>query len=291
MFSGVYTAIVTPFSADGLIDWASLERLVDAQIAAGVAGLVPVGTTGESPTLDMDEHMAVIRRVHKRAAGRCQIIAGTGANATAEALELTRAALEIGCDATLQVTPYYNKPSDRGLLAHFMAVADVGLPVMLYNVPGRAGKELSIDLIVECAAHPKIIAVKEAGGSVDRVSQILARQPDLCVLSGDDPLTLPMISVGAKGVVSVASNVVPERVVELVRLALDGDFAKARELHLRNHALFTALLSLDVNPLPAKTALALLGKVEEVFRLPLCPMEDAKREKLSRILHDNGVTA
>ncbi len=291
MFSGVYTAIVTPFRQDGSVDGDALDRLVDAQIAGGVTGLVPVGTTGESPTLDMEEHIEVIRRVHARAAGRCQIVAGTGANATAEALELTRAAIDIGCDATLQVTPYYNKPSDSGLLAHFMAIADLGLPVMLYNVPGRAGKELSIDLIAECAAHPKIVAVKEAGGSVDRVSQILARQPDLCVLSGDDPLTLPMIAVGAKGVVSVASNVVPERVVEMVRLALDGDFAAARRIHLSNHALFAALLSMDVNPLPIKTALALLGRCEEVFRLPLCPMDDEKRDRLERILRDNGVTA
>jgi len=289
MFEGVYTAIITPFTSTGDVDWPALDRLVDRQVEGGVQGLVPVGTTGESPTLSTEEHLEVIRRVHARADGRVQIIAGTGANATREAIELTRGAAEIGCDGTLQVTPYYNKPSDQGLLDHFMAVADLGLPVVLYNVPGRSGKALSIDLILRCAAHPNVVAVKEAGGSVDRVSQILARQPDLCVLSGDDPLTLPMISVGAKGVISVASNLLPERVVEVVSAALQGDFASARASHLKNHELFSALLGLDTNPLPIKTALALVGQVEEVFRLPLCPLEDEKRAFLQRLLSDHGV--
>lgn len=289
MFSGVYTAIVTPFTTGGSVDTDALERLVDAQIAGGVSGLVPVGTTGESPTLRPAEHIDVIRCVQKRADGKVQIIAGTGANSTFEACELTRAALDLGCDATLQVTPYYNKPSDDGLLAHFMAVADLGLPVVLYNVPGRSGKELSMDLIRRCAAHPKIVSVKEAGGSVDRVSQILAMQPDMCVLSGDDPLTLPMISVGAKGVISVASNAFPERVVSMVNAALAGDFAEARKLHLQNYRLFRSLLSMEVNPLPIKTALAMMGRMEEVFRLPLCRMTEAHRQELSEILNREGV--
>jgi 4-hydroxy-tetrahydrodipicolinate synthase len=289
MFLGVYTAIITPFTMDGEIDWPALDRLVDRQIEGGVQGVVPVGTTGESPTLSTEEHIEVIRRVQAKANGKIKVIAGTGANATREALELTQAALDIGCDGTLQVTPYYNKPSDEGLLAHFMAVADLGLPVVLYNVPGRSGKELSIDLIIRCAAHPSVVAVKEAGGSVDRVSQILARQPDLCVLSGDDPLTLPMMSVGAKGVISVASNAFPERVVEMVSLALNGDFEAARLLHLKNHSLFGCLLGLDTNPLPIKTALAMMGQVEESFRLPLCPLSDEKKKVLHRMLSENGV--
>jgi len=291
MFSGVYTAIVTPFTRGGAVDYDTLDRLVEAQIAGGVNGIVPVGTTGESPTLDMHEHVEVIRRVFVKAAGRVQIIAGTGANATAEALELTQAAKEIGCDATLQVTPYYNKPSDTGLIAHFCKIADLGLPVMLYNVPGRAGKELSFELIVECAKHPNIVSVKEAGGSVDRVSRILSLCPDLNVVSGDDPLTLPMIAVGARGVVSVASNAFPEKVVAMVSAALAGDFATARALHLASHALFQSLLSLDTNPLPIKTALALMGKVEEVFRLPLCPLDPAKRDTLAAALRAAGVIA
>lgn len=291
MFSGVYTAIITPFTSDGSVDTDALDRLVDAQIAGGVSGLVPVGTTGESPTLSPEEHINVIRQVQKRADGKVKIIAGTGGNSTREACELTKAALDLGCDATLQVTPYYNKPSDDGLYAHFMAVADLGLPVVLYNVPGRAGKELSIELITKCAKHEHVVSVKEAGGSVDRVSQILASNPDLCVLSGDDPLTLPMMSVGAKGVISVASNAFPERVVEIVSAALAGDFVKARELHLKNHTLFSALLGMEVNPLPIKTALALMGRVEEVFRLPLCPMMEENRIRLKELLSQEGVLA
>ncbi len=289
MFEGVYTAIITPFTPSGDVDWEALDRLVDRQVEGGVQGLVPVGTTGESPTLSTEEHLEVIRRVQARANGQVKIIAGTGANSTREALELTRGAADIGCDGTLQVTPYYNKPSDQGLLEHFMAVADLGVPVVLYNVPGRSGKSLSIDLILRCAAHPHVVAVKEAGGSVDRVSQILARQPDLCVLSGDDPLTLPMISVGAKGVISVASNLLPERVVEVVSAALQGDFTSARAAHLKNHELFSALLGLDTNPLPIKTALALVGQVEEVFRLPLCKLDEEKRSFLQHMLVDHGV--
>ncbi|MCC5847486.1 MAG: 4-hydroxy-tetrahydrodipicolinate synthase [Verrucomicrobia bacterium] len=289
MFSGVYTAIVTPFTLRDGVDYEALDRLVDRQIAAGVAGIVPVGTTGESPTLSTPEHIEVIRRVYKRVAGRGQVVAGTGANATAEALELTQAAKEIGCEATLQVTPYYNKPSDNGLVAHFHAVADIGLPVMLYNVPGRAGKELSMDVIAACAEHPGIVAVKEAGGSVDRVSQILARMPELEVLSGDDPLTLPMMAVGACGVVSVASNAVPERVVALVSAALKGDYAAARKIHLENHRLFQTLLGLDTNPLPVKTALVLMGLVEDIFRLPLCSLDGDKREILEAELTHAGV--
>lgn len=291
MFSGVYTAIVTPFTASGAVDTAALERLVERQIEGGVQGLVPVGTTGESPTLTKKEHVEVIRLVTEQVAGRVKVIAGTGGNATREALELTRAAVDLGCDGTLQVTPYYNKPSDNGLMEHFIAVADLGLPVVLYNVPGRSGKALSMDVISRCAAHPKIVAVKEAGGSVDRVSQILAMQPDMCVLSGDDPLTLPMIAVGAKGVISVASNAVPERVVELVTAALEGDFDRARRLHLQHHELFSVLLGLDTNPLPVKTALARLGQVEEVFRLPLCPLDGEKSRRLDAVLAAHGVMA
>jgi 4-hydroxy-tetrahydrodipicolinate synthase len=289
MFQGVYTAIVTPFTAEGEVDYRSLDALVDFQIENGVDGIVPVGTTGESPTLDTREHIEVIRRVAQRVGGRVQVIAGTGANSTAEALELTEAARDIGVDGTLQVTPYYNRPTDAGIIRHFQLIADIGLPVMLYNVPGRTGRELSIEAIVALAEHPNIVAVKEAAGSVDRVSQILSRLPDMAVFSGDDPLTLPMIAVGAQGVVSVASNAIPDRVTRIVHLALSGDFAGARELHLENHALFQALLSLDVNPLPIKTALAMMGRIQEVFRLPMCRMDEAKRERLEAILQQYRV--
>jgi len=289
MFQGVYTAIVTPFSADGHVDYRSLDALVDFQIENGVDGIVPVGTTGESPTLDTQEHIEVIRRVAQRVGGRVQVIAGTGANSTAEALELTEAARDIGVDGTLQVTPYYNRPTDAGIIRHFQLIADIGLPVMLYNVPGRTGRELSIEAIVALAEHPNIVAVKEAAGSVDRVSQILSRLPDMAVFSGDDPLTLPMMTVGARGVVSVASNAIPDRVTQIVQLALAGDFVGARQVHLENHALFQALLSLDVNPLPIKTALAMMGLIQEVFRLPMCRMDEDKRERLEAILQEYRV--
>ena len=289
MFEGVYTALVTPFTETGEVDYEALIRLVDFQIEGGVDGLVPVGTTGESPTLSADEHMGVIQAVTRRAAGRVKIVAGTGANSTMEALELTAAARDLGCDGTLQVTPYYNKPNDTGLLRHFSMVADLGLPVMLYNVPGRTGKELSIDLIAACAEHQHIVAIKEAGGSVDRVSQILSRMPEMCVVSGDDPLTLPMMSVGARGVVSVASNAVPERICELVHAALAGEMDRARELHFENYPLLVSMLSLDTNPIPIKTAMAMMGMMNELFRLPLHRLHDDQREQLETVLAEAGV--
>ena len=286
MFEGVYTAIVTPFTPMGEVDTDALRRLVEAQVDGGVDGIVPVGTTGESPTLDPEEHIHVIQVVAEQAAGRVKVVAGTGANATHEAVELTEAARQIGCDGTLQVTPYYNRPNDEGLFRHFNEVANVGLPVILYNVPGRTGKELSFDLIERCAEHEHVVAVKEAGGSVDRVSQILQRLPGFCVLSGDDPLTLPMMSVGARGVISVASNAVPDRVVAVVRAALSGDFELARELHHEHYRLFQTLLCLDTNPIPIKSALAIMGMVQEVFRFPLCGLDAGKREQLEETLKE-----
>ena len=221
MFKGAYTALATPFRPDGSVDFAKLREMVDFQISGGIDGLVPVGTTGESPTLDMDEHVDVVRAVVEAAAGRVKVVAGTGGNSTAEALELTQKALDAGADGTLQVTPYYNTPTQAGLVRHFSAVADLGLPVILYNVPGRAGCEIAIATIAELARHPKVVSVKEAAGSVDRVSRI----KDACeidVLSGDDALTLPMMSVGACGVISVASNVAPKAVADLVHAAAAG---------------------------------------------------------------------
>ena len=287
MWQGAYTAIVTPFNRDGSVDYGKLRELIDLQVAGGVDGIVPVGTTGESPTLDFDEHEKVIEVSIEAARKRIKVIAGTGANATAEAVMLTRHAKEAGADATLQVTPYYNKPSAEGLRRHFTAVADLGLPTILYNIPGRTGREIPLDTVVELAKHPHIVAVKEAGGSVDRVSQILARC-EIEVLSGDDSLTLPMMAVGGVGVISVASNVAPKAVADMVHAALQGDWQTARELHRRYYRLFTDLF-LDTNPIPVKAALAMMGLIEEVYRLPLCETSAKGKEQLRGTLKVLGL--
>lgn len=284
MFTGTYTALVTPFNRDGSVDDGKLRALVEWQIAEGVDGVVPVGTTGESPTLEYDEHHRVIGEVAQAAAGRIKVIAGTGANSTAEALMLTREALAQGVDATLQVCPYYNKPSQEGLYRHFSSVADLGLPVVLYNIPGRSGREIAVETVARLAGHGKIVAIKEAGGSVERVSAIL----DACgltVLSGDDMLTLPMMSVGAQGVVSVASNLVPRLVGDLVRAATRGDLAAAGCLHARLYHLFRDLF-IDTNPVPVKCAMAMTGRIEEVYRLPLCETSDKVRQQLRQTLRE-----
>jgi 4-hydroxy-tetrahydrodipicolinate synthase len=284
MFEGAYTAIVTPFNRDGGVDYGKLRELVEWQIAEGISGIVPVGTTGESPTVDVAEHEKIIETVIDAARKRVKIIAGTGANSTAEAIELTRHARDAGADGTLQVTPYYNRPNQAGLVKHFSTVADLGLPVVLYNVPGRTGREIAVETVVELAKHPKIVSVKEAGGSADRVSQYLGRCK-IEVLSGDDSLTLPMMVLGAVGVISVASNVVPRAVSELVKLALAGRWTEAREAHYRLYRLFTDLF-IDTNPVPVKAAMAMMKKIEEAYRLPLCETTEANRKKIAECLRE-----
>ena len=287
MFPGAYTALVTPFGRDGAVDYGRLRELVEFQIAGGIDGLVPVGTTGESPTLDVDEHLEVIRVVVEPANGRVKVIAGSGANSTAEALELTARAKAMGVDGTLQVTPYYNKPTQAGLIRHFSAVADLGLPVVLYNVPGRAGCEIAVATVAELARHPHVVAVKEAAGSVDRVSRLKAAC-EIEVLSGDDGLTLPMMSVGAVGVISVASNVAPRAVADLVHAAAAGRWDEARALHYRYYALFNDVF-IETNPIPIKAALEMAGLGAAAYRLPLCDMAPANREKLRATLQACGV--
>jgi len=287
MFSGTYTAIVTPFNLDGSVDYDKLKALIDIQADAGVDGIVPVGTTGESPTLDYDEHNKVIDAAIEACRGRIKVIAGTGSNSTAEALELTRHAKEAGADATLQVTPYYNKPIQEGLIRHFSAVADLGLPVVLYNVPSRTAREIAVDTIVKLFEHPKIVAIKEAGGSVDRVSAIL-RQCDITILSGDDSLTFPMMAVGGKGVISVAANVAPAPLTRMTHLALKGKWDEARELHLKYYCLFRDLF-IDTNPIPVKAAMAMMGLIEEVYRLPLCPMNNKLKKQLRGTMEEVGL--
>src|ERR1035437_5481561 len=282
MFEGAYTAIVTPFTKDNRVDYVKLKELIELQIQGGMDGIVPVGTTGESPTLDNEEHKRVLFRSVETCRGRIKVIAGTGANSTSEALELTGFALRVGADGTLQVSPYYNKPNQEGLYRHFSAIADLGLPVILYNIPGRCGVEIALDTVARLAQHPNIKAVKEAAGSVPRVSQILALC-DLCVLCGDDPLTLPMMAVGAKGVISVAGNVAPKPVADLVHAALDGRWQDAQRLHQAYFQLFNDMF-LDTNPIPVKAALAMMGQIEETYRLPLCAMSPAQKNRLADTL-------
>lgn len=287
-FRGTYTALITPFR-DNRIDTAAFKALIERQIAAGVTGIVPVGTTGESPTLDTEEHIEAIRLAVEYAAGRCQVVAGTGANATKEAIELTQAAEKAGATGTLQVCPYYNKPSQEGLYRHFRTIAESSsLPVMLYSVPGRSGIEIGVETAARLAADCKnVVAIKEAGGSVERVNQLFQALPeDFAILSGDDPLTLPFMACGAVGLVSVASNIVPEVLVNLVQTCLDGDFRAALEQQKRWYPLFRSLMSLDVNPVPIKEAVALQGHCTNEFRLPLAPLESPKREQLKKLLSD-----
>ena len=281
---GLYTALATPFSR-GTVDYGKLRDLVEFQIAGGVDGIVPVGTSGESPTLSMQEHAKVVEEVVKVANGRCIIMAGTGANSTEEAVYLTKEAKEIGADCSLQVTPYYNKPTQEGLYRHFSKVADdCGLPIVLYNVPGRAGVPIAANTIARLSKNSNVIAVKEAGGSVERISEILSLC-DITILSGDDSLTLPMMSVGAKGIISVASNVFPGELKEMVDLCLAGKFVEALPIHRRFYRLFKDLF-LETNPIPVKAAMAMRGMIEEEYRLPLCEMSAANRAVLENTMKE-----
>lgn len=286
---GTITAMVTPFDTHDTVDYGALKAFVDWQCENGVEGICAVGTSGESPTLSHEEHHKVIEKTIEYAAGRVKIVAGTGANSTSEAISLTRAAIAVGgADATLQVTPYYNKPNAEGIYRHFATIADLGLPVVLYNVPGRSGKEIPLDVVVRLAKHPNVIAIKEAAGSVERVSAIKNLCPDFTVLSGDDSLTLPMISVGAEGVISVASNVIPKEMGDFVRQARSGDMVGARVQHMKYYNLFHDLF-IDTNPIMVKEALILMKKIGPGFRLPLCETTPEKRETIRRTLADLGL--
>jgi 4-hydroxy-tetrahydrodipicolinate synthase len=285
-FTGIHTALITPFR-DGEIDVPAFEALIERQIAGGVTGIVPVGTTGESPTLDTREHIEVIRLAVGFANGRVKVIAGTGANATAEAIELTKAAEDLGADGSLQVCPYYNKPSQEGLYLHFKAIADsTSLPIMLYSVPGRSSIEIAPETAARLAADcENITAIKEAGGSVDRVNQLVQALPEgFGILCGDDPLTLPFIACGATGLVSVASNLIPEVMSRLVAHCLAGEFAEALAMQKEYYPLMRGLMSLDVNPVPIKTAVAQQGRCTEDLRLPLAPMSEENLLALRALL-------
>ncbi|MEN9283716.1 MAG: hypothetical protein RLZZ179_1209 [Verrucomicrobiota bacterium] len=292
MYRGTFTALCTPFTADNRVDEAAFRKLIDFQFANGVTGIVPVGTTGESPTLSHDEHEHVIALAAKFADGRGPVIAGTGSNSTDEAIELTKAAEAAGCEAVLQVCPYYNKPSQEGLFQHFKAIADATkCKVMLYSIPGRSGIEIGIETTARLAAAcPNIVSMKEAGGSVERVNQLVSQCPEaFTTLSGDDSLTLAFMAVGATGVVSVASNVIPRQMSDLVKAALQEDYRAAREMHRKYYPLFSAFLKLDTNPVPVKTALKLMGMSNGNLRLPMVPMAAAKEDELRTALGAVGV--
>jgi 4-hydroxy-tetrahydrodipicolinate synthase len=287
-FAGLSVAIVTPFR-DGEVDYDRLREQIEFQIAGGTRCLVPVGTTGESPTLTHDEHERVIAETIACVAGRCKVMAGTGSNSTAEALRLTKRAAKEGADATLQVAPYYNKPTQEGFYQHFKHVAEaVDIPVCVYNIPGRTGKNIEPETIARLAEIANITMVKEATGSLDQCSQVLTTT-NLTVLSGDDSLTLPMMSVGAEGVISVVGNIVPEDMIEMVRRYSAGDAAGSMELHYKLFGLCREMLGLATNPIPLKAAMRILGRDTGELRLPMTPLERAAETQLARTLANYGL--
>lgn len=284
---GVITALVTPMTESGAIDEKSLCRLVDFQIDGGVDGLVPMGTTGESPTLTGEECKRVIEIVVQQTRGRVPVIAGAGSNCTSEAVEYTRDAKSVGADATLHVSPYYNKPTTDGLLAHFRAIADgVDLPLIVYNIAGRTGKNIENAVMLELAKHRNIVGVKEASGDINQVMDLIAKKPAAFeVLSGDDNLAFPIMSLGGTGVISVASNLVPDRMSAFIHAALKGDWTSARRMHYELLPLFRVLF-IETNPIPIKAAMAMKGMMTESYRLPMCPMAPKNRETLASVLKE-----
>ncbi len=289
MFTGSIVAIVTPFRNDA-IDEEKLRELVEFQIASGTDGIVPCGTTGEASTLDYAEHDRVIEIVVQQVKGRVPVIAGTGSNSTTEAIEMTAHAKRIGADGALLVTPYYNKPSQEGLYRHYRAIAEaVALPQVLYNVPGRTGVNLLPETVARLAEISNIVAIKEATGSLQQASEVLALCGDkLDVISGDDFITFPMMACGAKGVISVVANIMPKEVAALVDAFRAGKMEEARQLHLKLLKISNAMF-IETNPVPVKTAVALMGKASDEVRLPLAPMSDANRAKLAAIMKEYGL--
>ena len=287
---GSFTALITPFR-DGKVDTAAFKRLVEWQIDQGAHGLVPCGTTGESPTLSHEEHKRVVELCIETAAGRVPVIAGTGSNSTAEAVDMTVHAAKVGATGALLVSPYYNKPTQQGLYEHFRAIAQAApeLPLILYNIQGRTAVNIETDTLARLAQIPNIVGVKEASGSLDQMtSVVLACGPEFTMLSGDDSLTLPLMAVGGRGVISVLANLMPREVAELTHAALDGDWKRAREVHWRLFPICRAMF-IETNPIPVKEAMAMLGMIRAEWRLPMCPMSDPNRERLRKVLVQAGV--
>lgn len=289
MFTGAMVALITPFQ-DGEIDFQTLDELIDFQLESGIDAIVPVGTTGESPTLSHEEHKNVIERVVKAVGGKVPVIAGAGSNSTDEAIELTTFSQKVGADATLQVCPYYNKPTQEGFYQHFKAIdEEVDLPMVLYNIPGRCGGTgLTPQTVARLAEIENIVAIKEATGKLDQASEI-ATLCDITIISGDDSLTLPIASVGGKGVISVVANIVPTDVKAMTDLILEGDLASARQWHNKLFTLCKNLLGLATNPIPIKAAMSMLNMASEELRLPMTPMEDGKKTILKQTLKDYGL--
>ncbi len=288
MFTGAMVALVTPFH-EGVVDFKTLDELIEFQVENGIDAIVPVGTTGECPTLSHEEHKQVIERVVKTVNGATPVIAGAGSNSTAEAIELTAFAKKVGADASLQVCPYYNKPTQEGFYQHFKAIADeVDLPMVLYNIPGRCGAGLTPETVARLAEHDNIVGIKEATGSLDQASEI-AMRCDITIISGDDSLTLPLASVGAKGVISVVANIVPADVKAMTDLILEGDLVSARQWHRKLFVLSKNMLTLATNPIPIKAAMSMLDMCSEELRLPMTLLEDSKKASLRKTLQDYGL--
>jgi 4-hydroxy-tetrahydrodipicolinate synthase len=288
MFTGAMVALVTPFQ-DGEIDFQTLDELIEFQLENSIDGIVPVGTTGECSTLSHEEQKEVMQRVVKATGGQVPVIVGAGSNSTAEAIELTAFAKKVGADATLQVGPYYNKPTQEGFYQHFKAIAEeVDLPIVLYNIPGRCGAGMTPETIARLAEVENIAAIKEATGSLDQASEIATRC-DITIISGDDSLTLPLASVGGKGVISVVANIVPADVKAMTDLILEGDLVSARQWHKKLFALCKSMLTLATNPIPIKAAMAMLNMASEELRLPMTPLEESKKATLRQTLEEYGL--
>ncbi|MFQ5881129.1 MAG: 4-hydroxy-tetrahydrodipicolinate synthase [Candidatus Methylomirabilales bacterium] len=289
MFQGSLVALVTPFR-DGRVDEAKLRELVEFHVKNGTDAIVPCGTTGESPTLSHEEHKRVVEVTIEAAAGRVPVVAGTGSNSTTEAIELTQHAKNAGADGVLMVCPYYNKPTPKGLIAHFKAVAEaVDIPIIPYNIPGRTGVNMLPETVAALAEVRNIVAIKEASGSLEQMTEMIALCGErITVLSGDDTLTLPLMAVGGRGVISVIANILPKETAEMTHAALNGDWKRAKELHLRLFLLCKAMFY-ETNPIPVKTAMKLLGRLNGELRLPLCPMSEANQDRLERALKAYGL--
>ena len=286
-FKGVYTALVTPFNRDGSFDEGAMREILDIQIREKVRGVLPMGTTGESPTLSHDEHLKVIEMVVKHVNGRVTVMAGTGSNSTEEAVKMTKLAKECGADCSLQVAPYYNKPTQEGFYRHFVKIADtVDIPLIIYNIPGRCGKNIENSTMLKMAQHKNICSVKEASGNISQVMELAADKPeDFDIMAGDDNLGFPIISLGGTGIVSVASNLIPDLMVKLADACLSGNLDEARKMHYMLLPFFKAEF-IDTNPIPIKYMMSLKGLIQETYRLPLCELDSSLKARVKSVLED-----